>query len=152
MATCESLLKINWAFETHQLLGREDIFPANSWYVSDQYPDGITVKNRNSIAFYNNNLMIVSEIAKNMAENEPDSIVIRVLRCTGVNWVQDYVDEVLDADLPENILTLWIREDLFSLGLLFNTASGEYSSLREHLKDCREIPLHERVFIFERPS
>lgn len=141
----EGLLQINWAFETHHLLRREDIFNANSWDISFSGTEDIIAKNRNSIAFYNDDLMMVSEIAKSMAENEPDSIVIRVLRCTGMFWVPDYIDKVLDADTPENILTLWIREDLFSQGRLFNTHSGKYSSLREHLKDCREIPLHERV-------
>jgi hypothetical protein len=79
-----------------------------------------------------------------MAEKYPDQLIVRVLRSTGN--LQDYerIREIAAESTPDNVVTLWIREDMVSLGTSFRP-HNDSQDLPTHLTDTRSTALEERL-------
>jgi hypothetical protein len=76
----------------------------------------------NGNTFFHHSFCAVAKIANVMAKNNLDAIV-RALRAAGAS---------------DNVLTLWIREDLSSLGSRFNSCNLDLSFV-EQLTDIEQF-------------
>ena len=133
---------IYWSFETHTLFNQDLIFPTSSWKITTG-SESMTVTNQHAQAFYHDDASTVVQIANEMAERNRNSLIVRVLRATGASH---YTKEIVNASTPKNIITLWIREDLVSLGATFNDQPRDnYPSLVAQLTDYKHLSLIQRI-------
>lgn len=135
-------LNMAWAFESHSFTGTlgERAFPGAEWKVtaSNDAIDGLTVMNRCSRAFCADNVEVVADVSEALAET-PEDIVIRVLRATGNQSYHEKIHELATREVPENIYTVWIREDVSILGR-FNPPQNDLS-LSDQLLDVQPMDL-----------
>lgn len=131
----EGIGKLSWSFESHALFTRcrslYESIDGYAWNVVGDH-DSVVVKNRVSgnCMFATDNLEIVGEIGEALATERPDEMVIRVLRATANESGHGSIQRIVTKrDVPDNLYTLWIREDLAECGR-FNPPK-EQSLLRQ---------------------
>jgi len=134
---------ISWSFETHHLLRAESVFSPLLWTVKTE-DSSLIAQNEHACAFYHDDIRIVVDIANAMAKNEPDTLVVRVLRTAGVASSMDSVPVVARSQTPSNLITLWIREDLATQGVKFNDLCTD-KPLVDQLTDYKQLSLAERL-------
>ena len=132
------ILGINWCFEYHWVLQEDLSLFSSSWDMHMDI-DGLLAMKLGSQAFYHDNMKIVVDIANAIAKQKPDEIVVLVLRPSGETSNFGYIQDIVLSELPENILTLWIREDLFAQGCKFNDPRPEELSLLDQLQDFTNL-------------
>lgn len=103
---------ISWAVEVHHYWESMALFPSSRWHVAKD-SCGFIAKNNSSVAFYHDELQVVDDISHAMAVNNPEDVVVRVLRATGARpGITNVLDEICRKESPSNLLTLWLREDV----------------------------------------
>ena len=138
----QSIGGISWSFESHHplnLIQGADEFQSNVWQLHDTN-DSLLIKNRLSgtSVFMSDHMELVAELAHVIAENNPDHVVIRVIRVTGnESWAGCIRSIATRDDVPSNVYTLWIREDVALCGR-FNPLNPDMS-LVEQLLDVQEF-------------
>ncbi len=138
----ESVGGISWAFESHYPF-YNDAFKSSVWWVDEHNDcDSLLIKNRLSgtSVFMSDNMQLVAEVGKMIAEANLDQKLIRVIRVTANESWSDCVRSIATQDdLPSNVYTLWIREDEPFCGR-FNPLNPAMS-LVEQLLDRQELSL-----------
>jgi hypothetical protein len=87
----------------------------------------------NGNTFFHHSFCVVAKIANAMAKNNLDAIFVRALRASGAS---------------DNVLTLWIRDDLSSLGSRFNSCNLDLSFV-EQLTDIEQFWFLDHLAIFK---
>jgi hypothetical protein len=135
---------ISWSFETHLLFQKDNVFSSSLWEVTTD-TDSLLAKNRHALAFYHDDMRIVADIANAMAEHQPDTLVVRILRAAGGTGSTGFVPEIASMETPMHMITLWIREDLASQGTKFNDHRPGSVTLVDQLTDYKELSFLERM-------
>jgi len=140
----ESIGDISWAVESHAVFERsKSLYEDNRrvWDIpNDDGPDALIVKNRVSgtCFFAYDNTETVARIGEHLAKARPNETVIRVLRATAnESWADTIRRIATKQDVPDNVYTLWIREEVPLCGR-FNPPR-EQQSLVEKLLDRERI-------------
>lgn len=111
---------ISWAMETHDVMNQEDLYPKDIWRVKadDGAIEAMMASNRISgmHAFTADLISIVAEVGLDMAQKNPECTVVRVLRATGNKAYSDAFRNIATKTTPDNLYTLWIREDVSICG------------------------------------
>ena len=139
---------ISWAFETHHYFDRnEELF--SGWEYLHRDRDGFSVRSkvltgRGDHVFGHDDMSLVAEMAASLAEKFPEQLIVRVLRSTGLPHHCERVREIASKSTPDNVVTLWIREDMVSLGTSFRPRNDSHD-LPTHLTDASLMSLTERI-------
>jgi len=146
----EGIGKLSWSFESHAVFTRcrslYEGMDGHTWNVVAGH-DSIIVKNRvsDNCMFATDNMRIVAEIGEKLGTERPDEMVIRVLRATAnESWHGVIQRIVTKRDVPDNVYTLWVREDLVEVGR-FNPPKDQ--SLLRQLTDTEGHDPIERMLM-----
>lgn len=144
----ESIGGISWAFEAHLVfLQEETLYPEELWKtkIETGFIDSIMATNRVSgtNAFTSDCISMVAAMGEAMATSDPKRMVIRVLRATGNSSYEESIREIAMKAPPENLFTLWIREDLTVCGSFHPPRSD--LSLVDQLLDIRRYSLTDSI-------
>ena len=137
---------ISWSFESHyplKIIEGSDAFKSNVWRMHGDN-DSLLIKNRvsDTSVFMSDHMKLVAEIGVVIAQASPDNLVIRIIRVTANDSWSDCVRSIATQDnLPPNVYTLWIREDVALCGR-FNPLDPAMS-LVEQLLDKQEFSFEE---------
>jgi hypothetical protein len=138
---------ISWAFEAHSVLNTEDAYPESMWEIQteDGSIDSMMARNRKTgtFAFTSDSIALVAELGEAMAKNHPTCMVVRVLRPTANSSYTEVIRDIASKSSPDNLFTLWIREEVFMCGSFKPLRSDQ--SLIEQILDTREFDVIEAM-------
>jgi hypothetical protein len=148
----EGIGKISWIFEVCDIFSRcNSVYESigeNALVVLSCDDDCVLVKNRvsESLMYATDQLETVAGVGVIQATDNPDEMVIRVLRSSAHKcWCPAVIQSIVtEQDLPDNLYTLWIREDIEFVGS-FNPPNKEQSLLHQ-LTDIKYLnPIMEKM-------
>jgi len=141
-----SIKHIAFFFEAHDLFGFNAAYgnrsETNLWRSMSE--EGATkrfvVNHKISgvIAVWSESMEVVADLANECAQLRPDTLVLRVLRATGNANNHEEIREVVSQKSPDNVFTLWIREDVPTCGK-FTRPLNPSDSLLTQLLDANPL-------------
>lgn len=153
----EGMRGISWSFESHyplRIIERIDAFRSYVWLTKLEDKgaiDSLLIRNIFSgvSTFMSDNMKMVAEVGNMVAREHPSNVLIRVIRVTANESWSDCIRSIAtEVNVPSNVYTLWIREDVPSpICGSFNPLDSEMS-LVEQLLDRRDVSMTE--FLLQR--
>lgn len=141
---------ICWAFEAHTVFGFDQAYGNDKekagWECKGKdgsYIETMTARHKTAgiACVWSDDMRVVAELANAMADARKDCLVLRVLRAVGNR--KESVRTVVAQDTPNNVFTLWVREDAPMCGKFNPPRQG--LSIAEQLCDCQEFDFMESL-------
>jgi MYND finger len=134
------IMGIVWILEIRDFINQGRLFPSGAWNVLIAPDDQGFVARRihcNDQAHFHENLCLLSKLSLVIADKFPDVLVVRVFRPVADSTNSHYVREIATQETVDNLVTLWIREDMALHGGRFRPPNPDLT-LVEQLMDFEE--------------